>query len=322
LNIKKIVFRKKRPLDYFKVSFFSLLFFLISLKSYAQDSIPEAKDFTEENELKFQEFFFEALSQKSIGNHQKAIENLESCNQIVPNDVAVFFEFSKNYLALNKTLLAKEYIQRAIEKEVTNIWMQKHLIAVFVKENNFLEAIKVQQKIVLLNSNERGFLVRLYLQNRDYKSALSLMNTLEKEHLLSLKLKGIKDSLVQRKPTIFKEKRVSEDVFKKFETDKSYMVLKQILEVSKDTLDQLLKYSSEGISLFPAQPFVYLINGKALNAKKEYKIALQVLKNGLDFVFEDAMEANFYKEISLSYMGLGNKEAADKYREKIKKLKN
>jgi tetratricopeptide (TPR) repeat protein len=304
------------------VSFFSLLFFLISLKSYAQDSIPEAKDFTEENELKFQEFFFEALSQKSIGNHQKAIENLESCNQIVPNDVAVFFEFSKNYLALNKTLLAKEYIQRAIEKEVTNIWMQKHLIAVFVKENNFLEAIKVQQKIVLLNSNERGFLVRLYLQNRDYKSALSLMNTLEKEHLLSLKLKGIKDSLVQRKPTIFKEKRVSEDVFKKFETDKSYTVLKQILEVSKDTLDQLLKYSSEGISLFPAQPFVYLINGKALNAKKEYKIALQVLKNVLDFFFEDAMEANFYKEISLSYMGLGNKEAADKYREKIKKLKN
>jgi predicted Zn-dependent protease len=193
---------------------------------------------------------------------------------------------------------------------------------VFVKENNFLEAIKVQQKIVILNSNESGFLVRLYLQNSDYKNALSLMNTLESEHLLSSKLREIKDSLVQRKPAILKEKRVSEDVFKKFETDKSYPVLKQILEVSKDTLDQLLKYSSEGISLFPAQPFVYLINGKALNAKKEYKIALQILKNGLDFVFEDAMEANFYKEISLSYIGLGNEVAAEKYREKIKKLKN
>jgi tetratricopeptide (TPR) repeat protein len=314
--------RKKWPLYYFKVSLFSLLFFLISFNSFTQDSIPIAKDFKEENELKFQEFFFEALSQKSIGNHQKAIENLESCNQIVPNDVVVFFEFSKNYLALNKTLLAKEYIQRAIEKEATNIWMQKHLVAVFVKENNFLEAIKVQQKIVVLDSNETGSLVRLYLQNSDYKNALILMNTLESEHLLSSKLREIKDSLVQRKPTILKEERVSEDAFKKFETDKSYAVLKQILEVSKNQPDQLLKYSTEGISLFPAQPFVYLMNGKALNVKKEYKIALQILKNGLDFVFEIAMEANFYKEISLAYMGLGNEVAAKKYSVKAKKLIN
>ena len=322
MSIKKIAYRKKRPLDYFKVFLFSLLFFLISLNSYTQDSIPEAKDFTEENKLKFQEFFFEALSQKSIGNHQKAIENLESCNQIVPNDVAVFFEFSKNYLALNKTFLAKEYIQRAIEKEVTNIWMQKHLVKVLMKENNFLEAIKVQQKIVILNSKERAALIGLYLQNSDYESALSLMDTLEKEHLLPLKLKGIKDSLTQRKTTIVEETSVLVDVFKRFEADKSYTALKQILEVSKNQLEQLLKYSTEGIALFPAQPFVYLINGKALNTKKEYKIALEILKNGLDFVFEDAMEANFYREISLSYLGIGNKLAAEKYREKAMKLKN
>lgn len=321
MNTRKKAYRKERPLDYFKVSFF-LLFFLISLNSFAQDSISGAKDFTEENELKFQKFFFEALSQKSIGNYQKAIENLESCNQIVPNNLAVFFEFSKNYLALNKTFLAKEYIQRAIKKEVTNIWMQKHLVKVLVKENNFLGAIKIQQKIVVLNSKERGALIRLYLKNRDYESALSLMDTLEKEHLLPLKLKRIKDNLTQGKTAIVKETSVLVDVFKRFAADKSYTALKQILEGSKNQLDQLLKYSKEGIALFPAQPFVYLINGKALNTKKEYKIALEILKNGLDFVFEDAMEANFYKEISLSYLGLGNTLAAEKYREKAKKLKN
>ena len=321
MSTKKIAYRKEKFLDYFKASLF-LIFFLISLNSFAQDSIPGVKDFTEENELKFQKFFFEALSQKSIGNHQKAIENLESCNQIMPNDLAVFFEFSKNYLALNKTFLAKEYIQRAIKKEVTNIWMQKHLVKVLVKENNFLEAIKTQQKIVALNSKERGALIRLYLKKRDYASALSLMDTLEKEHLLPLKLKEIKDSLTQRKTTITKQTPVLVDVFKRFEADKSYKALKQILEASKNELDQLLKYSTEGIALFPAQSFVYLINGKALNTKKEYKTALEILKNGLDFVFEDAMEANFYKEISLSYLGLGNKLAAEKYREKAMKLKN
>jgi tetratricopeptide (TPR) repeat protein len=322
LSVKKIVHRKEKPLDHFKRFLFFALLFLTSIDSFSQDSIRAAKDFTEENELKFQEFFFEALSQKSIGNHQKAIDNLESCNQIVPNDMAVFFEFSKNYLALNKTFLAKEYIQRAIEKEVTNIWMQKHLVKVFVKENNFLDAIKIQQKIVALNSKERAALIRLHLQNSDYESALNVMNTLESEHLLPSKFKGIKDRLIQKKTSKLRETVISEDVFKKFETDKSYTVLKQVLEASRGQLDALLKYSAEGIARFPAQPFVYLMNGRALNTKKEYNLALEILKSGLDFVFESEMEANFYKEISLSYRGLGNKLAAEKYREKEKKLKN
>ena len=85
--------RKETALKFLKGSLFSLLFFLISLKSYTQDSLPVAIDFTEEKELKFQQFFFTALSQKSIGNYQKAIENLESCNQILLNNKSVFLSF-------------------------------------------------------------------------------------------------------------------------------------------------------------------------------------------------------------------------------------
>ena len=113
----------------------------------------------------------------------------------------------------------------------------------------------------------------------------------------------------------------AEDVFKKFKTNKSYDLLKQVLKQSKNNTDLLLKYSTEGIGLFPAQPFVYLINGKALNSKKEYKKAIEILKNGVDFVFEDKMEAEFYKEISFSYRNLGNKIEEKKYTEKYKKLK-
>ena len=65
--------RKKRA-TYLKYALFSILFILFSLKSYAQDSIPVAKDLTEEKELDFQQFFFKALSEKSIGHYQKAIE--------------------------------------------------------------------------------------------------------------------------------------------------------------------------------------------------------------------------------------------------------
>ena len=58
----------------------------------------------EEQDLKFQTYFFEALKQKAINNYGKAIENLEHCNAIKVNNKAVEFELSKNYLLLKKSM--------------------------------------------------------------------------------------------------------------------------------------------------------------------------------------------------------------------------
>jgi len=321
-SLKSMQYKKEITLNYLKVSLFSLFFILISLKVYTQDSISIAVDLTEEKELKFQQFFFKALSQKAIRNYQKAIENLESCNQLLPNNTVVFFEFSKNYLYLNNTLLAKEYIERAIKQDTENIWMQKHLVKVFTKENNFSEAIKIQQKITVLNPKENDNLIMLYIKNGDYKKTLLLINSFEQDNLLSSKLKKIKERLEKRNNSKILKAVVLENIYKRFETEKTYSVLKQILEDAREKPTVLLKYSKQGIALFPAQPFVYLVNGKALNLNKEYKKALEVLQNGIDFVIEDTMEANFYKEMALSYKGLGNKIGEKRYIDKFRKLEN
>ncbi len=315
--------RKKRA-TYLKYALFSILFILFSLKSYAQDSIPVAKDLTEEKELDFQQFFFKALSEKSIGNYQKAIENLESCNQVLGDDVAVYFEFSKNYLSLNKTLLAKEYINRALVKEPNNIWMLKHLVKIDIKDRNISDAIAIQQKVVAIKPKEREFLLKLYLQNRDYKKAISLMNKMEHDNALSSNFKNLKDNLEKRKVKAVVKETKSDAVSLKnqFKSNKSYEILKQILTESKDDVEELLKYSNEGIALFPAQPYVYFVKGKALNYQKKYKKALLSLQNGIDFVIEDDMEADFYKEMAVSYKGLGNFKDEKKFIEKSKKIKS
>ncbi|WP_298766812.1 hypothetical protein [uncultured Polaribacter sp.] len=305
----------------------TMFFFLLSITLNGQDSIAEAPDLNENKELEFQQFFFKALSEKSIGNYQKAIELLESCNQILQNNSTVFFEFSKNYLELNKTLLAKEYIERALQKDANNIWMLKHLVKVNARDRNFKEAIQTQQKIIETNPKEREYLVRLHLQNNDVKSALALMNTLESENALPSNLKSYKERLENRNkkkreiPTKKTEKLELATIISRFKTDKSFALLKQVLEGSIAKPDQLLQYSTEGITLFPAQPLVYFMNGKALILKQEYKKAISILKNGVDFVIEDAMEANFYNEIAKAYKALGNLSEEKKYLQKSKKLK-
>lgn len=304
-----------------KVKIFLTFFILFFLSSYSQDSIPIVKDLTEEKELNFQQFFFKALSEKAIGNYQKAIENLESCNQILTNNIAVFFEFSKNYLLLNKTLLAKEYIKRALVEEPTNSWMLKHLVKIYIKDSNFSEAILIQKKVVAINLKERASLVKLYLQHKNYKKAVSLMNAMEADNVLPFHFKKIKKDLEKgKKKHIVEAKNKSVGSLKEqFKNDKSYVILKQILATSKSNYEELLKYAEEGIALFPAQPFVYLIKGRVLNYQKKYKKALLTFQNGIDFVIEDKMEADFYKEMATSHKGLGNFEEEKKYIKKLKK---
>lgn len=298
---------------------------LISNNFSAQDSIPLAADFTEDKELAFQEYFFEALSQKAIGKYQHALENLESCHQIMPNDVAVFFEFSKNYYQLNNTILAREYLQRALQKDSDNIWMLKHLVAIFVKERNFNEAIKAQKKVVEIDTKERVNLIRLFIQNNDTKNAISLMDVLEKEQVLPSNYKRYKASLKNRtkSETLVNTQNNTdlESLKKQFTATKSYSLLKTILENPSNTLEQLLLYSSEGMILFPAQPFVYLSHAKALYANKQYTKAIETLNNGLDFVIETTVEITFYKELMINHKKMGNKKEVEKLKLKLQKLK-
>lgn len=292
----------------------------------AQDSIAISEDIEEKKLLQFQEYFFKALSDKSINNYQKSIENLEACNEILPNNKSVYFELSKNYLLLNKTIEAKVYIDKALNIESSNIWMLLHLAAIQKKERNFKEAIKTQLKIVDQNPKQRIELVRLYYFNKQYTDALSLINTLEQENGLSKNLKQLKHSLELRKGTVVK-KEVTEDLSSlivNFENNQTtFKNLKKLLDFAiKSDVQTFHKYSKLGIDLFPAQPFVYLSRGKSLQMQKKPQEAIDVLESGFDFVIENpSLEIQFYNSLAKSYTRINNPTKAKEYLEKIKKIK-
>lgn len=292
----------------------------------AQDSIAISEDIEEKKLRQFQEYFFKALSDKSINNYQKSIENLEACNEILPNNKSVYFELSKNYLLLNKTIEAKVYIDKALNIESSNIWMLLHLVAIQKKERNFKEAIKTQLKIVDQNPKQRIELVRLYYFNKQYTDALSLINTLEQENGLSKNLKQLKHSLELRKGTVVK-KEVTEDLsslivnFEKNQT--TFKNLKKLLDFAiKSDVQTFHKYSKLGIDLFPAQPFIYLSRGKSLQMQKKPQEAIDVLESGFDFVIENpSLEIQFYNSLAKSYTRINNPTKAKEYLEKVKKIK-
>ena len=92
--------------------------------------------------------------------------------------------------------------------------------------------------------------------------------------------------------------------------------------MSENNKAQLLRFSSKGLELFPAQAFVYLMNAKALNLHKNYQKAIEQLLNGIDFVIDNInLEASFYEELAISYSKLGNEKEAIKNKNKALALR-
>jgi tetratricopeptide (TPR) repeat protein len=303
---------------------------LITSFTYAQKST-----ITEENDLKFQTHFFEALKQRAIKNYSKAIESLEKSYEIDSLSLAVAFEFSKNYLLLNKYFEAEIFINKALETAPDNMYLLRHKVVIFKSQGNFQSAIEIQKRIVESQPKYMNELMLLYMQNKNFNKAERLLVEIEKKALTTSKTRAYKKYLTNRK-TILKnanrEKPVKANIqnvdietLKQLYTQKKdYKIVQEILnkEATNELFEMLYADSKEALELFPAQPFLYKMNGRALNKLGKYNEAITVLTIGIDFVVDDtAMEADFYEQFSMSYEGLNNKKEALKYKQKAEQLR-
>ena len=309
---------------FYKKRFFFLMILLASYQVMAQNHAQKEPSLSEENFLKFQECFFKALAQKSIANYRVAIQNLENCNELKPNDISVLFELSKNYLELNSFFEAEQYAKQALAITPDNYWILVHMSEVYSASKSFAKAIDIHEEIVKINPKEKEKLVLLYYQNNQRDKSKQLLLELEKTGSLNYRLRNLKEKFKRETP----KKQVVEvndikGLIKEFNTNKSFEALNKILTLSVDhDLEILLSYSQIGLELYPAQAFVYLMNAKGLYQTNNYEKAIEQLNNGIDFVIDDALlEAAFYDEIAKSYDRLGKPKEALKNKNKAVALR-
>ena len=300
----------------------------ISSISYAQKI-----DTEEENSLKFQTHFFEALKQKAIKNYGKAIESLEKCNEMDSLNVSVMFEFSKNHLELNHYFEAELFIDKALEIEAENRYLLQHKVAVLKAQRNFNKAIEVQKRLLKIQPKDTEELVFLYIQNQNFAEAEAMIATIEENAMATMRIKSFKSFLEKRKLLQEKtEKPVAaitdntdvESLKKSYAENKDFKTVKEILdkEAAGELFEAVYAYSNEALELFPEQPFLYKMNGLALNKLGKYNEAIAVLSIGIDFVIDNsAMEADFYEQLSISHEKLGNKSEALKYKQRSAALR-
>ncbi|TQD40797.1 tetratricopeptide repeat protein [Haloflavibacter putidus] len=152
--------------------------------SYAQkDSIafkkPVHEDGLGDNEDAFQEVFFEALAQKAIENHEKAILALQKAKKLKPEEAIVYFELGKNQDALKDYLQAEKNLLKALDLKPGNQAILTELYQVYYKTHNHNKAINTAKKLTDFDINYYEDLANLYVLTKDYKKALTALDTLD-----------------------------------------------------------------------------------------------------------------------------------------------
>jgi len=291
-----------------------------------EDVVSNEEMLVEQQNINFQTFFFEALQQKSIGNYDKAVFALEACNNIDKQNVAVLFELSKNYALLFKYTEAEYYILKGLENEPVNLHMLRHLKEIKTKQNDYLGAIKVQTRIIDLKPEEESDLVILYIKAGEIENATELLKKLDERNELPEGLEALKESLLhdEEGSTDYDVQPIPEEVPKRkvdllkdnYMSNKNFNSLILLLERQWKTKQylELLEDSSEGLTLFPAQPYLYLMNGRVKNRLRKHQEAIEILEEGLDYIIDDdEMQALFFDELSLGFKALGNNKRATEY---------
>ncbi len=286
---------------------------------------------SDDDVIKIENHYYEALKYKAIGNYTRAITELEKCQQLLLTDEpSVDFEFSKNYFFLTKYNEAALYIEKSLKEESTNYWYLEQAKKVYLKQYNYPRAIEIQRQIIELKPEKKEDLVLIYLLSNNKDSAQNLIDELNSKGITSRKLRNYQKSLINYRnrnavQKVVVTKKLSIDELKKsFETEKQFDVLKEILqyEYSNENQKELAQFSEEGMELFPAQPFVYLMKGKSLFFYKKYNDAIDVLNSGIDFIVDDKLlEAAFYEQLAKNYDALNQTKKAVESREKSTQLK-
>ncbi|HKC69173.1 MAG TPA: tetratricopeptide repeat protein, partial [Bacteroidia bacterium] len=126
---------------------------------------------------------------------------------------------------------------------------------------------------------------------------------------------------------LYRDKKTKEAIVelkKTLEFDKSkYQIWNQLLvcESEISSFDSLAKHSAEAMDLFPDQAVPYYLNGVAYIRLKQYKKAIQPLKEGKQFVFENTpLEVEFYSNLGDAYNALKEYDKSDKEYENALKL--
>lgn len=283
------------------------------------DEEESAEVFLEEYTDEFQDTFFEALKQKGIQNYDRAINLLLECKQLDVNNNAVNHELAKTYLLDKKYVQAQQYAVEALISEPEEYWLLANLLHIIQKQGIPFESI--QNTIPFKNETLQVNLAQFYFKKGNYQDAKNILQGLSSNKETTILLDKVNDGLSKKKKTTTKNMVAKKPSSIENIGDSEVEIVRKALKglAAKKNHKGLQQKAKEAIENYPLQPDFYYYQGLALNAMEGHSDAIEILEEGLNYLFDnEALASRFYKELAAAYRALGNDSKANNYLSKVK----
>lgn len=300
------------------IRLFFVCCFAISLFGYAQDKDNLTEDINIDelgnNTDEFQEVFFKAIAQRAVENPEKAIEELEKCLELQPENTAVFYELAKNYIDLKDYKEAEDFLKKTMEdpQYQNDVNIHKQLFYVFNMQKHYDEAIIEAEFISKTDPVYYQELANLHLIRKEYKLALKALDNYDA-------VKGIVEFRDEFRMIIYKEGSMLDEgveFFKtRFQNSKQdtraatlLMELYRLNNLPKKAIEigkELEQYSVNDPQLYVEMALAYLVNRNI----SEAKIYSKKVVESLTLEEEDKVKViNTFKALAMQ-----NPEAQDAF---------
>ena len=153
------------------------IFLGILFQSTAAFSQVEPEDIALDTD-EFQVAFYESLREKGIENYDKAVNALQKCLALEPNNPVVHFELGKNYLYQKDYKKANDSFEKATQLDPRNRWYWVGLYDVSYATRDYTNAIVIIKKLIEFKKEYKEDLVSLYMFTQQYDEALTLIDDL------------------------------------------------------------------------------------------------------------------------------------------------
>ncbi len=338
-----------------KKTFFYISIFVLLLNS-ASFFAQTPKDTLALAENKFEDSFYESLKQKGIENYDKAIESLEKCKDLQPQNAIIYYELGKNYFSQKKYKDAYDNFEKATKIDSKNRWFWVGMYDVCYETRDFNQAIVIVNKLIEFKQDYKEDLTSLYMSTQQFDKALTLINELnatvgKSEKRDNYKMQILQDSKYQgsEKENLISEikKNPKEEAnyisliylySKSNQEEKANEVAKQLeKEIPNSDFAQvsLFKFhlnNNEGVEAVKAMNIVFASN--KIDRKIKHRILNEFLiftKNNPQFepdldkaiqYFENDKEVQVAKEIGKYFQSKKDFQKAIKYYEMQLKSKS
>ena len=249
---------------------------------FAQDNSDWIID--NDNQRKFDYYFYDALSAKAQGNYAEAFDLFQHCHALDSTNASVLSELSGFYGVLQEKSKAVSFLQKAVDKDPNNYYYNMMLGSFYRDLDQKEKAIDIYNKMLGLHSDKTDIymaLAEVYNDNGDLEKAIEVLDKLEevvgvREAITLNKFRLY--SMLSRKEEAFDE---IESIIKKNPYNLDYILMLGDLYMQDNQIDKSFEQYKKVEAIDPNYPALVLSMVNYYETSNKPDLALEEIRRAL-----------------------------------------